>query len=126
MTFLPEKDCLYLENRNLNFEEIVEGDRVGIILRQFNLPIGSFDVASADVLIFLPKGYPDIPPDMFHLIPWVKLASRLNYPRCADQSVTFKGLSWQRWSRHNSDWRVGIDGINTMIKRIEHALEVAT
>jgi hypothetical protein len=55
MTFLPEKDCLYLENRNLNFEEIVEGDRVGIILRQFNLPIGSFDVASADVLIFLPK-----------------------------------------------------------------------
>jgi hypothetical protein len=35
------------------------------------------------------------------------------------------GHNWQRWSRHNNSWRPGVDGLHTMIKRIEHALAKA-
>ena len=79
----------------------------------------------ADVLIIIPSGYPDNRTDMFHLIPWVKLKNGNKYPNRADQAVIFNGQKWQRWSRHNNEWRAGIDGIWTMLKRVEHALLVA-
>ncbi len=125
MNFLPERDRQYLESRGLSFEEVVDGSQKGIILRGFQLPAGSFDNSQADILIVLPSGYPDLPPDMFYLLPWVKLVSVLRYPRCADQPHNFGSQQWQRWSRHNNEWRVGTDGIHTMLKRIENALEVA-
>jgi hypothetical protein len=89
------------------------------------LPAGLFDTSKADILIIIPSGYPDTAPDMFHLIPWVRLAVGNAFPRAADQAVMFNGQSWQRWSRHNPEWRPGIDGIWSMLKRVEHALKVA-
>lgn len=125
MKFLPDKDRQYLGDRGLTFEEVVDGANKGIILRHFPLPSGRFDAPVADLLILLPSGYPDAPPDMFYLLPWIRLVQGSNYPRAADQSFSFQGQSWQRWSRHNNEWRPGIDGIKTMLKRVEHALEVA-
>ena len=84
-----------------------------------------YDAERADVLILIPNGYPDVRPDMFHLTPWVKLRNGNRYPKAADQPVAFNGGNWQRWSRHCDDWRPGIDGIWTMLKRVEHALLVA-
>jgi len=124
MSFLPTNDRQYLENKGLYFEEIVDGKQKGIILRDFGLPFGRYDVQKVNILILLPSGYPDVPPDMFYLLPWVKLVQNKRYPIAADRSFTFGGLNWQRWSRHNSQWRAGIDGIWTMLKRIENALEV--
>jgi len=43
----------------------------------------------------------------------------------ANVAQSFAGQNWQRWSRHNSEWRPGIDGIWTMLKRVEDALERA-
>ena len=77
------------------------------------------------VLIQLPPGYPDVAPDMFYLMPWVKLRNGGRYPSAANVAQSFAGQTWQRWSRHNSEWRPGIDGIWTMIKRVEDALEKA-
>jgi hypothetical protein len=125
MTFLPEKDRQYLSGRGLTWEEIVDGASKGIVLKNFPLPGERFDVQTADVLILLPTGYPDVPPDMFYLMPWVRLLPLSQYPRAADQPFPFQGHSWQRWSRHSSEWRPGIDGIWTMLKRVEHALEIA-
>lgn len=62
---------------------------------------------------------------MFYCLPWLKLRATNSYPRAADQQHTFRGQIWQRWSRHNNTWRPGIDGINTMVKRIERALAEA-
>lgn len=125
MNFLPLKDRQYFENMGLSFEEVMDGNQKGVIVRGFQLPPERFDVKQADILILLPSGYPDSPPDMFYLLPWVKLAQNARYPRAADQALTFNGLTWQRWSRHNNEWRPGIDGMWTMLKRVEHALEVA-
>jgi hypothetical protein len=125
MKFLPEQDRQYLGDRGLAWDEIVEGIYKGIVFRSFPLPGGRFDVSVADILILLPTGYPDVPPDMFYLFPWVRLVPLSQYPKAADQPFQFQGQSWQRWSRHNAEWRPGTDGIWTMLKRIEYALELA-
>lgn len=125
MSFLPIKDRQYLESKSLSFEEVIDGQQKGIVIKEFKLPSGRYDTEKADILILLPSGYPDVPPDMFYLFPWVKLIPRLRYPKAADCPLVFNKKKWQRWSRHNSEWRPGADGIWTMLKRLENALEVA-
>jgi hypothetical protein len=125
VSFLPPADRGYLTSKGICFEEVEEGSQNGLILKRWSLPGGRFDTAEADILIILPPGYPDVAPDMFHLLPWVKLKQSNTYPRKADCSVTFHGQNWQRWSRHNTDWRPGVDGIWTMLKRVETALAEA-
>ena len=125
MSVLPMKCRRYLTERGIAFEEVEDGSQKAAILRGFALPLGRFDTPSADILILLPAGYPDSPPDMFHALPWIKLVSTKCYPKAADQPVLFAGQSWQRWSRHNNAWRPGVDGIWTTLKRIQTALEEA-
>lgn len=125
MTFLPPDDLEYLKAKGFEFEQCVDGNNKGIVIRGWSLPEGMYDETRVDLLILIPNGYPDVRPDMFHLMPWVRLVKGNKYPKAADQAVNFGGQSWQRWSRHCDDWRPGIDGIWTMLKRVEHALQVA-
>jgi Prokaryotic E2 family E len=125
VAFLPSKDRHYLFERGLAFEEVVSGSINGVVFPQWALPAGYFDHAAASLLIVIPNGYPDLPPDMFYVNPWIKLAATGKYARCADQPYDFNTIRWQRWSRHNKEWRRGIDGIKTMLKRVEHALAEA-
>lgn len=124
MAVLPLRDRNYLLERTLAFEE-VDGAQKAVILRAYRLPEGRFDTATADILIVLPQGYPDVRPDMFFALPWLRLAKDNQYPRAADQAFDFNGQRWQRWSRHNNQWRPGVDGIWTMLRRIDSALEAA-
>ncbi len=125
MSVLPMKCRRYLTERGIRFEEHEEGGQKAIIVKQLGLPPGRFDAPAADILILLPCGYPDSPPDMFYALPWLKLAASDRYPNGADVSFEFQGHNWQRWSRHNNEWRAGIDGIWTMLKRVGAALECA-
>ena len=125
MSFLPAADLEYLTSKGVIFQEIEDNGKKGIVLKERPLPNGRFDATKADILILLPKGYPDVAPDMFYLMPWVKLIPANRYPSKADRPLDFAGQKWQRWSRHNKEWRPGTDGIWTMIKRIEDALEKA-
>jgi hypothetical protein len=125
MRCLPSQDRRYLTDRGACYEEVLDGSQQGVIIRGYALPPGQFDVAQTDVLILLPPGYPDAAPDMFYLLPWVRLAQHQRYPHAADQPFSFHRQIWQRWSRHNTDWRPGVDGIWTMLQRVAHALEVA-
>ena len=122
MSFLPSDDRQYLDDHNFVYREISDGGQKGIILSDFAVPECKFQVQNVDVLILLPQGYPDVPPDMFYTLPWLQLASSGRYPDRADQPMTFNSDNWQRWSRHSSEWRTGTDGIRTMIQRVERAL----
>jgi len=62
---------------------------------------------------------------MFYALLWLTLVPSQRYPRQADQPLNFSGQKWQRWSRHSNEWRPGVDGIWTMLKRVETALEIA-
>ncbi|MEW5687282.1 MAG: multiubiquitin domain-containing protein [Pseudomonadota bacterium] len=121
---LPPEDRAYLEDQAIAFEERDEGGQKAVVLKAKSLPAGRFDVGEADILVLLPPGYPDCAPDMFYLLPWVRLSNG-GYPRAADVPHTYAGQRWQRWSRHNNAWRPGVDGIWTMLHRIERALEIA-
>ena len=125
MPFLPAADALYLKEKGIAYEEVEDGAQKGLILRSYGLPAARFDLGRADILILLPRGYPDVAPDMFYLLPWVRLARVNQYPKAANVPFAFRGQSWQRWSRHNPEWRPGVDGIWTMLKRIDNALAVA-
>ncbi|WP_108519113.1 multiubiquitin domain-containing protein [Bradyrhizobium algeriense] len=122
---LPPDDREYLENCGIVFEERNEGGVKALVLKGRSLPSGRFDSGVVDILIVLPPAYPDCAPDMFYLTPWVRLVTSKRYPQAADQPYAFAGRSWQRWSRHNTAWRPGVDGIWTMLRRIERALEIA-
>jgi hypothetical protein len=122
---LPDADERYLSSHGVVFETVNDGTHTGVIFTQMPLPAGKFNHTAADILVLLPPGYPDVAPDMFYCDPWLTLQSVGRYPTCADQAYTFQGRSWQRWSRHNPAWRPGIDGLHTMLKRIEHALTEA-
>lgn len=125
MSFLPEADRIYLAEKSIAYEEKeAEGQR-GVVFPRYPVPNGLFDSTLVKMLILIPPGYPDVPPDMFYVDPWLRLAANNSYPRAADIPHAFGGQTWQRWSRHNTEWRPGVDGIWTMLKRVEHALEVA-
>ena len=122
---LPSKDRRYLNDRGIAYREVTDGRNSGVVIRDFSLPEKKFQVMAADVLILLPSGYPDIPPDMFYVKPWLSLVPENRYPTAADQPLQFDGERWQRWSRHNQTWRQGIDGLRTVIKRVETAIAEA-
>ncbi|WP_438853232.1 multiubiquitin domain-containing protein [Brevundimonas nasdae] len=122
---LPPEDRDYLINCGIAFDERSEAGARAVILKGWSLPQGRFTDGTADILVMLPPAYPDCAPDMFYLSPWVKLAASNQYPAAANVPHTFAGQTWQRWSRHNSAWRPGVDGIWTMVRRIERALEIA-
>lgn len=123
---LPSKDREYLQKRGIVFETKVEGASRGLILKDFVLPTGKYDVVAANILILLPSGYPDASPDCFYTLPRVRFAQTRQDPKATAGNYQFDGHKWQFWSRHNSEWRPNVDGIWTMLKRIEYALEVAT
>jgi len=125
LTALPPRDVAYLEGRGLKYQIVQEGAQRAVILHAFPLPAGKFDAAEVDVLIQLPPGYPDCAPDMFYCLPWLKLMPACTEPRATEARLQFCGQVWQRWSRHNNEWRPGVDGLHTMVKRVERAFEAA-
>ena len=122
---LPSIDREYLAAHGIAYDLVSVGGNTGVIMHQRPLPQGKFDHGLAELLILLPHGYPDVPPDMFYLLPWLRLRATGSWPRAADQAFDFNGQRWQRWSRHSQVWRPGIDGLHTMIARVNTALEVA-
>ncbi len=122
---LPIRDREYLETHGIPYQFAVDGQTSGVVLNGMELPAGKYNHEKADVLIILPGGYPDACPDMFFLHPWIQLRESGRYPTAADVAHTFNGHQWQRWSRHSSDWRPGVDGLHTMVARFRRAVETA-
>jgi hypothetical protein len=117
-----------LEGKNYQFREVSDGARNGLIIDNFILlPENKFAVQQSSLLILLPQGYPDVPPDMFYFAPELKLATSNAYPDRANSKVTYFQTNWQCWSRHAppTDWRAGIDGIHSYLQRVYLALKIA-
>ena len=107
------------------FSEPSDNGTAAVVIDPWQLPSGKYDHDQVALLLLLPNGYPDAAPDMFYVHPWIRLRGSSSWPAAASVSLQFLGTNWQRWSRHWSDWRPGIDGIQTWLLKVRHALEVA-
>ena len=125
--FLPEFDRDYLTSKEYNFQEIESGGKKHLLISDYKLPEGKYNVDKSDLLIILRPGYPDIPMDMWYFNPAILLIPNDKQPSKADQTITFNNKTWQRWSRHfpKTEWRAGSDWIHTFLKRVDKALEIA-
>ena len=74
-------------SHDLNAEVICESTNTGIVFRNYNLPADRYEQSRCDLLVVLPGGYPDAPPDMFYVDPWLKLKGLDRFPNAADQST---------------------------------------
>ncbi|MGG6232330.1 E2/UBC family protein [Tenacibaculum sp. SDUM215027] len=126
--FLPEFDRDYLLEKEYVFEEKIDANRNGLIIRDWILPTGKYNLETSDLLILLPNGYPEVRPDMWYFNPAILLAPSNKLAKQTQVNINFEGKVWQRWSRHYpaNEWRSGIDGIHTYLKKVQTALEIAT
>lgn len=120
---LPETDAAYLAERAINHEVVVDGGMTCVILHAWPLPNG-YDRESADLMLRLSPGYPDLHPDMWWFQPAVRLANGQNLP-ATEVVEQHLGRSWQRWSRHltGEQWRSGVDGLESYLALIRQDLE---
>lgn len=126
--FLPEFDRDYLVQKNFDFEEKVEGGTNGLIINNWILPLHKFNMETSNLLILIPSGYPDVPPDMWYFNPDILLKPSNTFARATEAKINFNGIVWQRWSRHlaPNEWRSGTDGIHSYLIKVQTALEVAS
>lgn len=126
-TNLPMSDRKYLASKQYLYREVNDGAQKGLIVDHFKLPEGKFDLEESSLLIILPAGYPDVPPDMFYFLPEIRLKATNAYALQTEYKETHFQEMWQRWSRHApaENWRAGKDGIQSYIQRVITALNIA-
>lgn len=119
---LPDTDLAYLADRKIPHEVTEEGGMICVVLPGWALP-GGYDRPTADVLLRLQPGYPDIAPDMWWFDPPVRRADGSVIP-ATEVMEQHLGKSWQRWSRHlqPGQWHSGIDGLESFIALIGREL----
>lgn len=119
---LPQ-DEEFLQRRNLLYDVIPEQGMVCLVIKDYSLPVG-YSPDTSDLLIRLPPGFPDVPPDMFWFDPPVRLEVTGAFPVAADLMESYLGRTWQRFSRHLQPgvWRSAQDGLESYLSLIRLAL----
>lgn len=119
---LPDSDIAYLNERGIRFEVANEANMTCVIIPAWALPPG-YSHPSADLLLRLSAGYPDIPPDMWWFDPAISLATG-QAVQATESIEPYLGRKWQRWSRHflPGQWQSGIDGLESYFALIRAEL----
>jgi hypothetical protein len=119
---LPEPDRQFLTDRGLPHSIAIDAGMTCVVFTGWPLPSG-FNHTASDLLVRLPGGYPDVPPDMWWFSPEIRLASGQFVP-ATEATEQYLGRSWQRWSRHfqSGQWQSGIDGLESYLALINREL----
>lgn len=122
---LPPNDKEYLAERYPQYSVSDESEMTCVVIPEFELPAG-FNQKSADLLIRLAPGYPDVAPDMWWFAPSIQRVDQRPIP-CTDVNQCYLGKTWQRWSRHLGQglWQSGIDSIQSYISIVQKDLKSA-
>ena len=120
---LPAPDMAFLSGLGIDYQVMAEGGMTCVLLQDWPLPEG-FNHVTADLLVRLHPGYPDVAPDMWWFSPSVGRVDGTDLPN-TNVYERYLGRQWQRWSRHLTpeQWRSGIDGLENYVTLIRHELE---
>jgi hypothetical protein len=101
--------------------EIVEdAEVVNLLFRDF--PVGEgFNVPACDLLIRIPRSYPDAGPDMFWTTPELALSDG-RVPQSAESVEVYLGRQWRRFSWHRSHWNSSLDNIHGYLEFVRRRL----
>lgn len=91
-----------------------------VVIHALRLPNG-YSKAATEVLLKLPRAYPNGKPDMFWTDEDLKLASG-EVPRRADVVECLLGKQWRRFSWHPGNWRPGNDDLRTFVSFVRARL----
>lgn len=125
IVMLPSIDQDYLDESYPGHTVSNELGTICVVVPDFQLPKG-FKQSSANLLLRLETGYPDIKPDMWWFTPAIQRLDDRQIPRTETENVYFE-RKWQRWSRHLTDeqWKPGIDSIQSYMTVIRQDLKSA-
>ena len=129
MALLFDSDYEYLKEIGQDYVED-EATRF-LILRGFPLPAGIYKAGDAactalDVLYIVPANYNTEGGDMFWTSCKLERVDGVPIPSIsgpAEDSRTFSGVEYLRWSRHwnNKPWRPKVDNIEQIVSRLTWA-----
>ena len=122
MPLLPE-DARALAARGLRPTVTDENGMTCVVFEGWRLPEG-YTRPSADLLVRLPAGFPDIAPDMWWFDPEIVRIDGATIPQTQLVESYVGRATWQRWSRHFNpgQWRSGIDSLETFLGLIRQEL----
>lgn len=101
--------------------EIVEdNDYINIVFKDFPLGDG-YNVPRSDLLLKVPKAYPDAGPDMFYTKPEVTFVDG-RIPQAAENMEDHLGRQWRRFSWHRPVWNPTVDNLHSHVEFIKARL----
>lgn len=119
---LRDADIEHLRQRALSWSAAIVGNMIDLIIADYPLPVG-YDFERAELLLHLPGAWPDGVPDMFFLIPHVRIKATGAWPQAAASFPVIGDRTWQQWSRHFQNlWRPGVDNLATYLAIVDEAL----
>ena len=120
---LRPADEEYLARLGLPYEVTQAGGMIALVIKDWPLPEG-YEPRAVELLIRLPPGFPDAPPDMYWCNPPVRLAGSGAYPQAADLFEQHLDQQWQRFSRHlpPGAWQPGRDSLESYLALIRTEL----
>jgi hypothetical protein len=114
-----EKEINELRNQ-CAIEVYEDADFVALVLKNF--PVGNgYNVSNSDLLLKIPKTYPDAGPDMFWTDPRLTLANG-QIPQAGEVMETYMARQWRRFSWHRSNWNPNVDNMHGYLEFVRKRL----
>jgi len=121
VTFPPRLDKELAELREqYAIETVEEKESIILVIQGFQLGDG-FTKSASDLLLQIPRSYPDAGPDMFWVDEDVRLASG-ELPQAAEATTEIHGRIRRRFSWHRARWNPTIDNLHGHLEFIRKRL----
>jgi len=104
-----------------SIDVIEDAEILNVIFKDFPLGEG-FNLERTDILLRVPRSYPDSGPDMFWTHPTLTLANG-QVPLNADALESYVSKQWRRFSWHRQSWNPSVDNIHGNMEFIRKRLK---
>jgi hypothetical protein len=106
--------------QSYSIEVVEDSDSVNFVFKDFSLGEG-YNMPSSDLLLRIPRTYPDAGPDMFWTNEQLVLADG-RVPQAAEAFETHLNKRWRRFSWHRAAWNPVVDNLHSHVEFIRKRL----